>query len=260
MTLELRETESYWNPTQIKCYAVVEGESVWIDDAVGIDLRTEDQRLPHYGYRDIYFRDVSYGKSLVSGNLYVAFRYPNYLSNAIQNAGFQPTPISAPTDRGESILTATGLKPTDSDKSYEESNIDLLRQAIQGNVKKYQFYAEDFKNAFLNDETGPGTTGNTFGIRFGEGNAKLKDYTSGNSVSQVTNRDRPADVQRLTGKRLSIQIRYGDHTYQQTPSFIRTVEGIVFNTESHTVTMLDGSGDQVLLEVYGFFARRITSR
>ena len=63
MTLELRETESYWNPTQIKCYAVVEGESVWIDDAVGIDLRTEDQRLPHYGYRDIYFRDVSYGKS-----------------------------------------------------------------------------------------------------------------------------------------------------------------------------------------------------
>ena len=249
MPTDVRQTESYWSPTQIKCYAVVEDGAVWIDDAVGIDLRVEDQRLPHYGYRDTFFREVSYGKSLISGNLYIAFRQPNYLSDAIQHAGLQnENPLSI-TARGDPIYESTQAKPSGTDGDYETFNVDLLVKAIQGDIKKYQFYADDFKRAFLNDNA----QGNN--SRFGD----TSRFTTTSNIRKQINKNRAAEVQRLTGRLLNVQIRYGDHTYQESPSFTKTVEGIVFNSESHTISMLDGSGDQMLLEVYGFFARSISS-
>jgi len=54
-----------------------------IDEAHGIDYDIMDERTPLFGFRDRTFADISVGRTLVYGNLYINFVYKGYLLQAI---------------------------------------------------------------------------------------------------------------------------------------------------------------------------------
>lgn len=234
--------ESYWAPVQVKLFAQTQDGAVWIDDAVGVDLRIEDQRVPHFGWRDRYFRDVSYGRSLVSGNLYIAYRHPNYLSDLFDNAG-----LRANSDFEEDPTDSFRLSKNDPIITAQQATtssaflVDVLRDGID----KYIAYAEQFKQAHFN----------------GESLNKAGGETAYNGrVYRDIHPKRPAEVQADTGLRLHVQLRYGDVSYWEEPVYTRWIEDMVLTSEAHTITMLDGQGDHHLIEVYSFFARNVRTR
>lgn len=233
--------ESYWAPVQVKLYAHTQDGAIWIDDAVGLDIRIEDQRVPHFGWRDRHFREVSHGRTLVSGNLYLAYRHPNYLSDLFENAGLRSgredtrNPADSFRINNSPVLTADS---TDTSRQF-------LAETLRESIDRYLVYAEQFKSAHFNGENG---------------DAKLTPTFQDGRVSRSINPKRPADIQADTGLRLHIQVRYGDDNYYEEPVYTRWIEDMVLTSEAHTITMLDGQGDHHLIEVYSFFAKNVRTR
>lgn len=71
-------------PTPSQCRLFI--DDIWIDDAHQVDHKTENARIPIYGYNRSKFITVAHGKELVTGSVVVNFRFPNYLGYAIQEA------------------------------------------------------------------------------------------------------------------------------------------------------------------------------
>jgi len=72
----------YPTPSQSKLFI----DDIWIDDAHQIDYRSENARIPIYGYNRAQFVKVAHGKELITGNIVINYRFPNYLGHAIVEA------------------------------------------------------------------------------------------------------------------------------------------------------------------------------
>lgn len=55
----------------------------WLDDARGIEFQISDPKEPLYGFRDVQFRSVARGQTVVHGILDLNFRFKGYLSLAL---------------------------------------------------------------------------------------------------------------------------------------------------------------------------------
>ena len=55
----------------------------WVDDALGCEWQVTDPKEPLYGFRDIEFRSVAQGQTLVHGLLDINFRMKGYLVLAL---------------------------------------------------------------------------------------------------------------------------------------------------------------------------------
>lgn len=55
----------------------------WLDDARGIEFQISDPKEPLYGFRDVQFRSVARGQTVVHGVLDLNFRFKGYLSLAL---------------------------------------------------------------------------------------------------------------------------------------------------------------------------------
>ena len=55
----------------------------WLDDARGIEFQVSDPKEPLYGFRDVQFRQVARGQTVVHGILDLNFRFKGYLSLAL---------------------------------------------------------------------------------------------------------------------------------------------------------------------------------
>jgi len=228
-------TLHYWSPTQVKLYVLTESDSiVWIEDAVGIDLRIEDQKIPHYGFRDRYFRAVSHGRTIVSGNLYVNFRYPNYLSHAVKNAA--KSAINA--DRKPEAFP--GNFPTEWIKSSSDAQFSVteLKNKLLEDTRLYTEYADILKKLFHERSL----TGTTIGS------------DAGSFLSS-----RPGELQTERDSALTIQIVYGDTEDPYQSSSAQQIRDVYITGTGHTVSMLDGNGDRNIIEVYPFFASNIVA-
>jgi len=68
----------------------------WVDDAQAIQWQVADPKEPLYGFRDVFFRDIARGQTVVHGALDINFRFRGYLSNLIEqfstlrSAGIDP--------------------------------------------------------------------------------------------------------------------------------------------------------------------------
>jgi hypothetical protein len=72
----------YPTPSQSKLFI----DDIWIDDAHQVDYREENARIPIYGYNRAQFIKVAHGKELITGNVVINYRFPNYLGHAIVEA------------------------------------------------------------------------------------------------------------------------------------------------------------------------------
>ena len=220
----------YWNPTQVKLYARTAEGPVWLDDAVGIDIRIEDQKVPHFGFRDRYFRAVSYGRTIVSGNLYVQFRFPNYLSHVLNNVRTESDISSDKVTKERLPSFADYNNVSGDDKKALLTNSILSTRGLES----YLQYAKAFKDIYYD-----GIADTTSTKRF---------HINENRAGEFIN------------KPLDITIQYGDHTFDSENAFTQIVKHIYFVGTSHTISVLDGNGDQSLLEVYSFFAKNVVAQ
>lgn len=223
------QEERYFSPINVRLFTPTTEGPVWLDEAIGIEYRIDDQRSPHFGYRDELFRAVSYGKSVVSGNLYVAFSKPNYLTPAIMKS---ESPGVEPEYSGKNVTEymfkdASGIAPA-----------DLLSNLAEQASKNLSAYIE--------------------------GARRFKEEFYGKRKKEISTM-RPAEAQSFyypyyyERKPFSIYIYYGDDPIYDRPLFFRTIHDVILTSESHPISMLDGNGDQMLIEMYSFFARRVTA-
>lgn len=219
----------YWSPANVKLFAMVGGVPLWIDDGLGVDLRIQDQKTPHFGFRDRYFRAVSHDRTIVSGNLYINFRYPNYLSHAVRSG------------RGAVIPTSSsGLNPFVNPPTRNllgaldtQDTIDKLRDTMISGVEAFDEYSRDFKKVFYEGgfkEVGP-----------------LQEFDE----------LRPSEVQTEFGNSLNILVRYGDETNPGEQRFAQVIQDVYFVGTAQQASMLDGNGDRSIIEVYSFFAKNV---
>jgi hypothetical protein len=75
----------------------------WVDDAQAIQWQVADPKEPLYGFRDVFFRDLARGQTIVHGALDINFRFRGYLSNLIEQFS---TLRSAGIDPNKSITDA----------------------------------------------------------------------------------------------------------------------------------------------------------
>lgn len=239
----------YWSPTQIKLYTSGSGTDAglaWLDDAIGIDIRIQDQKIPHFGYADHLFRRVSHGRTMISGNLYIHFRYPNYLTHAIDNQRKALKPIITDTPQfGEGLDSipyyprGTG-RPAVTRENLEivstQDKVNALKTLLLDDFETFTVASRDFKTAIT-----------------GVGHQKSAQEVVGFPT------ERPAERQTNTDNGLRILIQYGDGTYDKVSSFTQALEEVYFVGTSHTITVGDGSGDRSVYEVYSFIARNLSA-
>ena len=223
MPTNQRDLLRFWTPAQVKLYTKTHKEGlVWIDDAVGVDLTVQDRKTPVFGYRSRYFDGISEGQTIVSGNLYIQFRYPGYLTKLLKILGLRHNPKEV-----SPLNKEKAFEPTED----EPDGFNLIEDSlISGNIKQYLEFVEEFKNVY---------------------------YNEGSPVSQTK---RPAEVQNQDSAPFNIQIVYGDRELDTVdiPTYI--IEDVFITNQGNTISALDGRGDQVLLEVYQFFARNLVIR
>lgn len=111
----------------------------WLDDAKGIEFQISDPKEPLYGFRDVNFRSVARGQTLVHGILDLNFRFKGYLPLVL--ARLQ----QMNTNRGLQDLTAQLGAGVPSTIENPQSNFDLTTRHIihreeQGN---------DFRNGAI---------------------------------------------------------------------------------------------------------------
>ncbi len=71
----------YPTSSDVKCYI----NGWWVDDLHRIEWEEHNPKIPLYGYHQKLIGDVADGRYLVAGNIILHFRYPFYLSKAIQS-------------------------------------------------------------------------------------------------------------------------------------------------------------------------------
>jgi hypothetical protein len=219
---------SYWTPVQIKLYTDVGSSTRWIDDAAGIDFQIQDQKTPHFGFRDRYFRTVSHNRTIVSGNLYINFRYPNYLSHAIVGS-FQKA--EGPSPFGKSKIPDITKSPSLA-TSVGDVGVSLMKDLLVEDLLRFRSYVADLKKMYY----GGGDPNQTPGV----------------------NEKRPGELQTQdsTGT-FNIKIQYGDEHLDATKRFTQELQGVYLTGTGHRATMFDGNGDRNIIEIYPFFARNL---
>jgi len=210
---------------------MVGGVPLWIDDGLGVDLRIQDQKTPHFGFRDRYFRAVSHDRTIVSGNLYINFRYPNYLSHAVRN--LRPNFLTSNLQTGAPIGNVPTLASFDI--LDLEDAINKLRDTMISGVETFDEYSRDFKKVFYEggfEQTGP---------------LEQRGFDT----------LRPSEVQTKLGTSLNILVRYGDETNPEEQRFAQVIQDVYFVGTAQQASMLDGNGDRSIIEVYSFFAKNV---
>lgn len=71
---------NYPSPAEVKIFI---GQDIWIDDAFRVDYNLSNNRTPLYDYTSQFFKAVAEGHALVQGQLMINFRFPGYLSYAM---------------------------------------------------------------------------------------------------------------------------------------------------------------------------------
>jgi len=213
---------SYFSPAQVKLYAHTTDGAIWLDDVIGVDYQIEDARTPHFGFSDYEFRTFSSGRTIVSGNLYVAFRHPNYLSSVMTIAGHQEDSV-APASNTSTYTLPLAQAPT-------PDTIETLRELMKTNLPLYLKMAQDMKEFYYDKGGRAGTD-------------KHKNAL-----------ERAAEVQRRNRKLLDIRVVFGN---DNTGTFTKEIQGVVLTSEREQISMVDGNGDYNIIDVYGFFARNV---
>lgn len=63
-----------------RCYIY----GIWIDEVVRIEFNEQNAKVPLYSYHRTEYDSVATGKTLVTGNIVMNFRYPGYLTTLLQ--------------------------------------------------------------------------------------------------------------------------------------------------------------------------------
>lgn len=224
----------YATPSQSSIYI---GE-FHVDDCYSVEWSYRDNRNPLYNYFDDEVVTTSLGKKIVVGSLSINFRYPGYLSYAINNA------------RGQS--TVDDIKTlTENGKSFVETYLTEMRKGTAAERMKLLIGAAVIGPQALNKMS-------ALAYLSQQGPARVathgKDTSKFPDVFDTQNPD-------LDVIPVDIWTHFGE---LDEPHVAQKIEGTVFVGESQQIQAgataaggLSASGINVL-EVYSFWAKRVT--
>lgn len=96
---------AYPTPAQTSIFI----NDIWIDDAYRIEFRVQDPKYPLYGYNEPEFTAVARGRKLVLGNLTINYRFPGYLTSAIEDTYVRTPNVRDEVTLAEQILRADSI-------------------------------------------------------------------------------------------------------------------------------------------------------
>ena len=245
--------QAYFSPSQVSVYV---GDT-WIDDAAGIQYEVRDEKIPVYGYADQYPKAFMRSRTLVTGVLYINFRFKNYLAEAIDkvsppSAGFSK--YREQQDRAfQKFFDANNLTVQEEDiKSFG----GLLAKSIASRFipPSVAGVARDFraiKNALTtkfwakpqSPQPYPGQRTTESQLQHGITNTRAGNLPTTGMIG--------------TASRINLVIIYGDEENAERPAYFRTITDVQFSGESQEISSIGGAGDQVILEVYPFLASEV---
>ena len=245
---------SYFSPSQVSIYV----GNTWIDDAAGLQYEIRDEKVPVYGYADTHVRAFLRGRTLITGVLYINFRFKNYLSLAIDRgssaqAGFKKYRESQDSTFQEffdadslsltpsSIPTIGGILANDLARRFIPTGINGIRQdfrAIKAALTG-KFWAR------------PATPSPSPGRRSAPGALQLYEGSGTRAGALPTTGLTDAHGE------VNLILVYGDEENIERPAYYRTVRDVQLTGESQEISGIGGAGDNVILEAYPFLAREL---
>lgn len=230
------DLQNYWSPAQVRLYI----DEVWLDDACAVRYVVQDDRTPKYGYFDRTFRAVARGRTIVSGELSINFRFNGYLRGAIQNA--------IQRRRDTDYLLDPGCRFRKQSPNFEEviqmgtadqlARLSLAAQSIQEDRDSwFQKYKDEYWG----------------------GNARYPSTVRPERTRQQAY-DEAYDRPSLTQQGFNIVIVFGTDTVgQRDPALTRVIQDVHLTNEMTTAEIEVPDGGRAIREVYRFLAKDVRS-
>ena len=228
----------YPTPSDVRCYI----NGIEIDDMFRVDTKRQVNHQPIYGYNDQQFGFIAKGKELITGQLVLNFRYPGYLTAALEKAAttkilsdevfkesFERSAIPVPKD----ILDFSAM-----DGMSTDQKLSHIAERFERDIGTNQYIVDRLKMQFDKAYNAEDDVDNTPAGMF----------------------DSPLD----RGTHLYIfdmTVKYGNH--EKEAGFRRIFRDCVLIGESSTYSAAAGAGNdmssssQPIFEIYPFFARTV---
>ena len=229
----------YPTPSDVKCYI----GNIELDDIFRVDFKRQINHQPVYGYNSQQFDFVAKGKELVNGQIVINFRYPGYLTAAIEKSKKEQVNNSdVYTDEFDVSKTNSALA-------------DIEKNAVDGMspIEKTKYIANKLKAGYLTNQDIVDQIKYNLDKSYG--------VNTGNVLEKATVFDSPLD--RSTDKyTFDMMIKYGNH--DKDAGFYRVFTNCVLVGESSTYSAAAGAGNdmsssaQPIFEIYPFFAKTVT--
>lgn len=224
-------------PTPSQCRLFI--DDLWIDDAHQVDHKTENARIPVYGYNNPQFAFMAYGKELTTGSIVVNFRFPNYLGYAIVEAL-----------RGKKNVNERGKRTAD---GRTLRGPEMNRQEMRDTLNQMKKTDATGRLKLLAESVEHGTFHQVAGLSRVLFDRDLADLPS-----------EEYDPVRITSEigGFRMQLTYGHVSGR---SVVETIEECYITGRGKSMTASAGGGGSsssgsVVYEVYPFVARTVNSR
>lgn len=220
--------------TPVETYVFI--NNVWIDDVYRVDWQLERNRMPIYGYNDIVYGQIAEGRQRITGNIFINFTEPGYLTQALAGVGALGPPARStrdPYERIEALKLQVAKDLQDAYRKYPDGTQER-REAIAGVVSFARREGiGDFIIDYLRESFSPD---------------RIKD--------EVNSLEEPIDSPRI---HFDMQIVYG---YPEPGTKMRTLKKCSLLGEGQVISAAGSPGGdlsssaQTILEVYPFVAQR----
>jgi len=234
---------SYPTPAQTSIFV----DDIWIDDAYQVNYEEENARIPIYGYNRSDFGMVADGKVIITGNIVINFRYPDYLGRAIRNA------LRFRSNQKERAQRNQNLQDPYAPSPLAKPRLDRaqMRRLLQ-----------DIRTASPTDrikKMGEALAKGTFGQVAGLSRSLFGQSESERIIGSLLDDANPVRMSSREGG-FNIQLVYGHASGR---SVVEKIEECYITGRSKVLTAAAGSGGNssgnVVYEVYPFIAKRVQS-